>query len=85
MAPENLVDPSRFRDPGRQTSAEIAYRRRMEQYIAESSGVACEKFENFTKYVSRQSLARFLALYEAFKQVVDVQGDVIDCGVNWGG
>lgn len=85
MAPENVVDPSRFRDPGRQTSAEIAYRRSMEQYIAESSGTACEKFENFTKYVSRQSLARFLALYEAFKQVVDIQGDVIECGVNWGG
>ena len=57
----------------------------MEQYIAQSSGNAFEKFENFTKYVSRQSLARFLALYEAFKQVIDVQGDVIECGVNIGG
>ncbi len=64
MAPENVADPSRFRDRSRQTSAEIAYRRSMKQYIAESSGTACEKFENFTKYVSRQSLARFLALYE---------------------
>lgn len=84
MATESVTDPSRFRDPDRQTPSETSYRQSMNQYIAESSGTACEKFENFTKYVSRQTLARFLALYEIFKQVVPVHGDIIECGVNWG-
>lgn len=39
------------------------------------------KLENFPKYVRRQNLTRFLALYEIFKQVVDVKGSLIECGV----
>jgi hypothetical protein len=77
-------DPSRFRDPSRNTSGELEYQKKMQQYIVESAGTEYEKFENFAKYISRQTLARFLALYEIFKLVLDVQGDVIECGVNWG-
>lgn len=43
-----------------------------------------EKMENFPKYVRRQNLTRFLALYEIFKQVVDVKGSIIECGVHQG-
>ncbi len=39
------------------------------------------KLENFTKYVRRQHLKRFLAIYEIFKLVLPVKGSVIDCGV----
>lgn len=42
------------------------------------------KLENFTKYVRRQHLKRFLALYEIFKLVLPVKGSVIECGV-WRG
>lgn len=42
------------------------------------------KMENFPKYVKRQNLTRFLALYEIFKKVLDVKGSVIECGVNHG-
>jgi hypothetical protein len=78
-------DPSRFRVTSRSTGHEIDYRRDMEQYIADSTGSLCEKMENFPKFVSRQSMARYMALYEIFKLVVPVQGSVIECGVNWGG
>lgn len=78
-------DPSRFRNQVRSTGRELDYRREMDAYIAESAGAPYEKFEHFTKYTSRQTLARFLALYEIFKQALDVQGDVIECGVNLGG
>ncbi len=57
----------------------------MNEYIQESVGTFYEKPENFPKYTSRQTLARFLGLYEIFKQALHVQGDVIECGVNWGG
>ena len=42
------------------------------------------KLENFPKYVRRQNLTRFLALYEIFKLVLPVKGSVVECGVNHG-
>lgn len=42
------------------------------------------KMENFPKYVKRQNLTRFLALYEIFKMVLEVKGSVVECGVNHG-
>ena len=42
------------------------------------------KIENFPKYVRRQNLTRFLALYEIFKRVLEVKGSVVECGVNRG-
>lgn len=42
------------------------------------------KLENFPKYVRRQNLTRFLALYELFKLVLPVKGSVVECGVNHG-
>lgn len=43
-----------------------------------------KKLENFPKYVRRQNLTRFLALYEIFKKVIPVKGSVVECGVNHG-
>jgi hypothetical protein len=43
-----------------------------------------KKLENFPKYVRRQNLTRFLALYEIFKRVLNVKGSVIECGVYQG-
>jgi hypothetical protein len=42
------------------------------------------KIENFPKYVKRQNLTRFLALYEIFKKIVTVKGSIVECGVNHG-
>ena len=42
------------------------------------------KIENFPKYVRRQNLTRFLALYEIFKRIVTVKGSIVECGVNRG-
>jgi Macrocin-O-methyltransferase (TylF) len=39
------------------------------------------KLENFTKYVRRQHLKRFLALYEVFKLALPVKGSIVECGV----
>lgn len=40
-----------------------------------------KKMENFPKYVRRQNLTRFLALYEIFKRVLPVKGSIVECGV----
>ncbi len=42
------------------------------------------RMENFPKYVRRQNLTRFLALYEIFKRVLPVKGSIVECGVNHG-
>lgn len=42
------------------------------------------KLENFPKYVRRQNLTRFLALYEIFKLILTAKGSIIECGVNHG-
>jgi len=39
------------------------------------------KLANFTKYVRRQDFTRLLARYEIFKQVLDVKGSIVECGV----
>jgi hypothetical protein len=42
------------------------------------------RLENFPKYVRRQHLKRFLAMYELFKRALPVKGSVIECGVHRG-
>jgi len=44
-----------------------------------------KKMENFTKYVRRQNLTRFLAQYEIFKRILGVKGSIVECGVLRGG
>jgi hypothetical protein len=43
-----------------------------------------KKLENFPKFVRRQNLTRFLALYEIFKLALPVKGSIVECGVNHG-
>lgn len=42
------------------------------------------KLENAPKYMRRKTFTRLLALYEVFKQVLDVKGSVVECGVHQG-
>ena len=42
------------------------------------------KLDNFPKYVRRQRLSRFLALYELFKLQMEVKGCIVECGVHHG-
>ena len=65
-------------DQERMVGAEVAK-------IFEASADALEtRIENFPKYVRRQHLTRFLALYEIFKRVSTVKGSIVECGVNRG-
>ena len=83
--PTNEQDPSRYRQAGRSTSGEVDYRGALDALFTNARGSQVEKLENFACYVPRQSMARFLCLSEIFKLALNVQGDVMECGVNWGG
>lgn len=72
-------------DPKTQTAFDLNSRTNLEHYFNSSPGSATEKLENFAKYVPRQNLARFLARYEIFRQIKEIQGSIVECGVLFGG
>jgi hypothetical protein len=72
-------------DPRTQAAFDLQSRTALEDYFNTSPGSATEKLENFAKYVPRQNLARFMARYEIFKLIKNVQGSIVECGVLFGG
>jgi len=78
-------DISRFRSSKRNKKSEIDYRFQLQEHFNDCNGSVYEKLENFTNHISRQSTARFLALYEIYKLILPIHGSIIECGVNWGG
>jgi hypothetical protein len=63
------------------TEAENAVGREIESIFQRCTDPVEVRLENFPKYVRRQHLKRFLAMYELFKRVVPVKGSVVECGV----
>lgn len=55
-----------------------------EEYWSKSPGTNLAKLENFTKYVPRESITRFLVRDEVFKMQLDVHGSILDFGVRRG-
>lgn len=67
------------------TDKERGYRLDLESYYANSIGTNVDRLKNFSKYVPRQLLTRFISRYEMFKKVLNVNGSVVECGVFMGG
>lgn len=63
------------------TAAEQQVGRNVQELFLGSADSVESRLENFPKYVRRQHLKRFLALYEIFKMVLPVKGSVVECGV----
>src|SRR5436190_19899110 len=82
----SIKDPSpTMHDPVTQSKKDYQYREALDSYFEQSPGSSIEKLENFAKYVPRQNLARFLARYELFQIIQNVQGSIVECGVLFGG
>jgi hypothetical protein len=73
------------REPKNQSSADLAQFEAMQKVFEQSHGTYADKLDAFAKFASRQAIAKFLARYEIFKQILDVNGSVIECGVLHGG
>jgi hypothetical protein len=63
------------------TSVEMEVGKEIERIFNSCPDTVENKLTNFTKYVRRQHLKRFLAMYEIFKIVLPVKGSVVECGV----
>ncbi len=66
------------------TSSEIEYVRNLANFLKTSKFTDVEKLENFPIFTSRQTIAQFLFKYEIFKQILKVNGSIIECGVAFG-
>jgi hypothetical protein len=84
VTPENPGTPGFYES--RYTDTRYSdYVRKLGGYFEHSLGSTVDRLENFAKYVPRSSMARFLAKYEIFKQVLSVHGSIVECGVLHGG
>jgi len=63
------------------TETEQSVGKAIENIFINSSDSIEAKLENFPKYVRRQQLKRFLAMYEIFKLALPVKGSIVECGV----
>jgi hypothetical protein len=63
------------------TEVEREVGKSLENIFVNSSDSIEAKLENFPKYVRRQHLKRFLAMYELFKLILPVKGSIVECGV----
>jgi hypothetical protein len=63
------------------TGEELAIGKNIEQIFLKNPDPVEIKLENFPKYVRRQHLKRFLALYEIYKRLLPVKGSIVECGV----
>lgn len=76
-----VASPDRSADKPLRTSIEREIGKRIQEIFLRCPDSVEIRLENFTKYVRRQHLKRFLALYEVFKLAMPVKGSVVECGV----
>ena len=50
-----------------------------------SKASTTDKLKNFSKYVRRQDIARFMVYHELFRKQIGIKGSVVECGVHQGG
>ena len=70
----------------RSTLKENDYQMKMEELIKHSIELfgARDTLDNFAKYASRQSITKFLARDRIFREILNIHGSIIECGVYMG-
>lgn len=63
------------------TEAERAVGPRISEVFERSPDSIEDRLATFPRYVRRQQLKRFLAMYELYKMILPVKGSVVECGV----
>ena len=77
--PGGVVNPNPMKSFKTLTEYEVG--KDIGRIFANSTDNVETRLQNFPKYVRRQHLKRFLALYEIFKLALPVKGSVVECGV----
>jgi len=67
------------------TQNEVENTARLAQLFESSAIPTHAKLQGFPAWTKRQDISRFLARYELFKEVLNVNGSIVECGVFAGG
>lgn len=73
------------REPKNQSGNDLTQFERINQFFEQDAGSILNKVDAFPKYATRQSIAKFLTKYELFKQILNVNGSIVEAGVLHGG
>jgi hypothetical protein len=73
------------REPKNQSANDLVQFNAIENLFNSSGDSVLNKIDAFPKYASRQSIAKFLTKYEIFKQILNVNGSIVEGGVLHGG
>lgn len=71
-------------EPRNQSVANHQFNAEQDKYWHDSVGSINAKLQNFTKYIRREDLTKFLARNDVFVRQLDVHGSVVDIGVGRG-
>jgi hypothetical protein len=82
--PKQKKDPSSFAEPRTNTQKDLEYRQRLSDHFEKSSGTTYEKLWSFSRFAPRQRMTMLLSKYEIMKQLLEVQGSIIEVGVHFG-
>lgn len=80
-----MSKPAPYREPKNQSTADIQQFAAIEALFLANNDPLASKLDAFTKYATRQSVAKFLTKYELFKKILEVNGSIIEGGVLQGG
>ncbi len=61
------------------------YLNELEKYFGHENEATIEKLQNFSKYVPQKNIISFLSRNEIFRKILDVHGNIVECGVLFGG
>lgn len=66
------------------TNEQLDVKRQLGDLFQKSTGSNADKLGAYMKFITRQDMSLFIARYEIFKQVLDIKGSIIECGVYYG-
>lgn len=72
------------RDAKNQSHSDVDQFKAVADFFTNEPIEVIEKIESIGKYASRACIAKFLTKYEIFKQILHVNGSIIECGVLYG-
>jgi hypothetical protein len=76
---------SKLNDNANLGGSQFEFFKQLEKYFVDSNDTIIDRLANFPKYITRQSLTNFLARYEIYKKIKNINGSIVECGVAFGG
>lgn len=80
-----MFKPNHSREPKNQSTNDLAQFDAVEQLFNSSTDSVLNRVDAFSKYATRQSIAKFLTKYEIFKRILPIHGSIVEGGVLHGG